>query len=669
MARGKHPAPLVFERAFALLGGYVTALLPLAILFPLAFGLARQVDLWSGKRFSQRKALASLLGIAAIPPFLLTGTILSTGGWIVTKPYAFAIPIVSVLLGSSLFAVLAILRTTDLLLVRVGYSVCCFVGSTLALALDAFVFPSLYETFHHLTFGLAIVLMFLGMESLIEIGVACLRWFPRLRCFLGSVIFLISLTFIFYSTRMFFALDENGRAVLLSRSRNAEYLLTTAKIHEKPPFLSVILDRVEAGRPVLPEPPAPTANPNTIPAAWNVVLLISDAMRADTLPPNRRTINPKKHAHPGDTPFLDGLIPKSFTFQYAYSPSNVTDVSMPSIFTGLTPETLRHKKGTPLSEKIAKSGRKPIAVVNDLFRSKRKKFNSLLRGFERVTSYSEKNQSRAVDTMLSAIDKVGDSPFFAWFHFYALHNPYYADKGRQFDSEGPFEERYRRALKWADKEIKKLFSGFERRGLLQNTVVILTADHGEGLGDHRLKTHGSYVYEEETRVPFYIWMPNSEGGTISSTVGLIDLVATLMDMIGKPATDTEGDSLWPLIENPELPWSRYYYLENASNNYVGIVMDRVKLIYNTTTEIMYRYDLQKDLRERRNLFKLDNEMDQLLLSHLLFHRPDLFLDGFSDADVRTRYRELLSHVGGLKPDAARLMKRIETVRKRQLKAH
>ena len=79
-----------------------------------------------------------------------------------------------------------------------------------------------------------------------------------------------------------------------------------------------------------------------------------------------------------------------------------------------------------------------------------------------------------------------------------------------------------------------LFDELQRRGVLDNTLVIITSDHGEGLGEHALFMHGESLYRTEIRVPLLILMPKLRPAVtvVRETVSLRDLPATVIDLVG-----------------------------------------------------------------------------------------------------------------------------------------
>ncbi|MCK5377682.1 MAG: sulfatase-like hydrolase/transferase, partial [Acidobacteria bacterium] len=139
------------------------------------------------------------------------------------------------------------------------------------------------------------------------------------------------------------------------------------------------------------------------------------------------------------------------------------------------------------------------------------------------------------------------SPFFLWLHLYDPHDPYTPPE--------PYASRYPRQpynaeVAFTDSLVGRFREALEAHGLLDRSLVILTADHGEGLGDHGERFHGFFVYETTIHVPLIIRFPHAaRAGTVAADpVSHVDLMPTILDAVGLPVPDDlEGTSLLPVI--------------------------------------------------------------------------------------------------------------------------
>jgi len=119
---------------------------------------------------------------------------------------------------------------------------------------------------------------------------------------------------------------------------------------------------------------------------------------------------------------------------------------------------------------------------------------------------------------------------------------------------------------YVDSEIRKLFDGLESRGLLDNTLVVLTGDHGESLGEHGETTHGYFAYNSTIWVPLIITGPGINTARIDEYVSHIDIFPTICDFLGieKPSF-LQGVSLLPLMDGKKLE-KRAIYFESLAGD-------------------------------------------------------------------------------------------------------
>jgi arylsulfatase A-like enzyme len=171
-------------------------------------------------------------------------------------------------------------------------------------------------------------------------------------------------------------------------------------------------------------------------------------------------------------------------------------------------------------------------------------------------------------------------PFFVFLNYVDAHGPYLppaefaapfqsapvADPFRRFvekpkrgvpDSTILREERdaYDGSIAYLDAELEKLFRELERRGAMENTLVIVTSDHGEEFGEHGLMGHGNSLYRPSLQVPLLLWRRGGIPGNVSvdAAVSLRDLAATIMEQVdGSASNAVPGRSLsrfWTVGDN------------------------------------------------------------------------------------------------------------------------
>lgn len=158
-------------------------------------------------------------------------------------------------------------------------------------------------------------------------------------------------------------------------------------------------------------------------------------------------------------------------------------------------------------------------------------------------------QRDGADTLASVaewLDRRPEGPFFLWVHLFDPHDPYTPPE--PYASEYP-DRPYDGEVAYTDSLVGKLRTQLERRGLLEESLLVLTGDHGEGLGDHGEVYHGYFIYESTAHVPLVIRAPGAAAGRVVETaVSHVDLLPTILDVAGIPIVETaQGSSLAPLL--------------------------------------------------------------------------------------------------------------------------
>jgi hypothetical protein len=363
-----------------------------------------------------------------------------------------------------------------------------------------------------------------------------------------------------------------------------------------------------------------------------VVLVTVDALRADALPPVR---DADEHpAAPGDTPWLDTLVAESTAFTHAYAQASTTIASMPVMFRSVRTFESPDRIGRPFARVMADLDRRPLAVVNDWFLEQdAPRIGAMLDGFQRVEVYTPSEMDRAIPSALELVDEVAPEPFVLWIHLFALHAPGY-DQRVLGPSDGSWPERYRRSVRWIDGQLAMLDAGLHERGLADRTIFVLASDHGEGLGDHGVMRHGATVFEEEVRVPLVLRIPGRPGAVRETTVGNVDLVPTLVDLLGgEPEPAMRGRSLVPLVADPTASWPRAYYMRNRTGELVALVQGRDKIVWDRSARAAMRFDLASDPHESASVYTGSPD-DERLLDRLFRLDPGLLADELGEPETR-----------------------------------
>lgn len=177
------------------------------------------------------------------------------------------------------------------------------------------------------------------------------------------------------------------------------------------------------------------------------------------------------------------------------------------------------------------------------------------------------------------------------------------------------KRRYDRSVRAVDRSVTRFLDDLKKRGLWDRTLVVVTADHGELLGEHGLLGHTEGLYEPILRVPMFVRdprYPRSEGAKIDALVERVDLTPTLLESAGA-ATDgleLQGRSLLPLLADPSAPWRRVAYASSKRNvaettdwtiDERAVRDERWKLIWSLPKGRWELYDLKDDPLETRDL--------------------------------------------------------------------
>lgn len=353
-------------------------------------------------------------------------------------------------------------------------------------------------------------------------------------------------------------------------------------------------------------------------AGMNVLVVSFDALRADALGYNgyqRET-----------SPNLDAFAAEALVFDNAYASAPVTPTSFAAAFTGLYPYKVfvgwQLIPATTLAEVMREAGYQTFALLNNAQLIVERNFDI---GFDHYETGPWKDLELAEEAK-AQLDEALDAeqPFFGWVHFISPHTPYTyrelsahiapkLEDGRFAESVGgSFEihsdEELKRARDLYDGEVffadylfGQMIAHLESRGALDNTIIVVTADHGEEFMDHGQVQHNA-LYEELVRVPLLIRHPDRLTGTRTNAPALtMDLLPTLAGLVGADAPqELDGinlaqpiDPLRHRIVTSMTNAGRYEILSERGGN---------KLIQICTPEFAEElYSLKEDPGEKNNI--------------------------------------------------------------------
>jgi len=358
----------------------------------------------------------------------------------------------------------------------------------------------------------------------------------------------------------------------------------------------------------------------------NVLVLTMDTTRADHLGCyGNRAIR---------TPVIDALASNGVLFANAFTPSPSTLPGHSSIFTGQYPYhhgarangTFRlSPEQTTLAEILKEAGYATGAFVSAYVLDGRFGLDQgfdvydddLTKGVQYSNhSFRERPAQFVNEAALEWLDTLGGEKFFAWLHYFDPHAPYVSPE--------PFREHYQEhpyagEIAYVDFEIGRLLSQLVERGVLDNTLIVLASDHGEGLGEHGEQTHSLLIYDATLHTPLIFCVPQLKGSgrVVHRQVSNADIMPTLLELLGIEAgIELDGVSL---CRGPE-SHPESIFVETLSPRVLhgwaplfGVRTLEAKYIHAPTPEY---YELKRDPKELHNLFE-NRPREVVALSEIL----------------------------------------------------
>jgi arylsulfatase A-like enzyme len=361
--------------------------------------------------------------------------------------------------------------------------------------------------------------------------------------------------------------------------------------------------------------------PELPPPPRNLLLISIDTLRADALGVYGSTS--------GASPALDRYAARSVVFEQAWSPSCKTAPAHAAMLTGLPPRVngidnfdtdFAHElpaRSVTLAETLRARGFRTAGITAG---GNVKAGLGFARGFETFDDQGSTPLQTKLDGLAKWIRaRAKGERWFAFFHTYRVHDPYFAppeliarfcDPGyrgrligerqklvtaiargadlapneppgardvevnywRRFDEHDPADQAYLRGLYQAcvadlDRQLFALLEQLEREGALDDTLVLLTSDHGEEFGEHGMQRHDQ-LWRESLHVPLIVHLPSDAcaGQRVTAAVSLIDIVPSLLELldVGDTSPLRLGKSWAGWLLNPELRHSRPVLSEHRS---------------------------------------------------------------------------------------------------------
>ena len=382
---------------------------------------------------------------------------------------------------------------------------------------------------------------------------------------------------------------------------------------------------------------------------YNLLLISIDTLRADYVGAyGKRQL----------TPAIDSLAGRSFLFESMFTTASTTLPAHLSLMTSRYPRDCRNgyavlNSVTTMAEVLSEHGYNCLACVSALPLDKR--FN-IQQGFSYYDadfsscrgSINLKNNKwfshsygvfdcNAEETTRRAISVLKahkqEAPFFLWVHYYDPHLPYepppgYYDPRKVTRTDFPYSfnptqsdldslhELYSGEVRFVDAQAKKLIEGVGQLYNLDTTMVVIVADHGENLYEHDgYLDHSRVVYDTVMWIPCLIHLPGVQGKRIGELVSIVDVMPTLLDLVGFEMEGGEGYSLVGLMEDPA-PVPVRSYVTCETNDFgvkeeeqtIAVRSKTMKYIYNNWMrgENLF-FNMEEEPRERRPMVTAEGD--------------------------------------------------------------
>jgi arylsulfatase A-like enzyme len=402
----------------------------------------------------------------------------------------------------------------------------------------------------------------------------------------------------------------------------------------------------------------PDTSPVGVHAGLNLLLLTVDTLRPDHL---------GCYGYPRDTsPAIDGLAARGVRFDNAFTYWPKTRGSFAALFTSRYASqhglNVRDRDLPEFNETLAEilkaNGYRTAAAVDNGNLDRALGFAQGFDRYEQAWLAADTEAERTERLTRFGVDflkQSGERPFFLWVHYVNPHTPYDPPEEilNRFRSDGriargpelapvvgyhggvnrhlmvpgetrlgDYIDRYDGEIAFADRALGRLLEALEATPERSRTLVVLTSDHGESLGEHDyFFDHGSDLFQPSLRVPLIIALPDvlSDGSAVGAPVSTLDILPTILDLLQlRFPAGLEGSSLLPLVRGSKERIRDRLFFQNDQHQ-MAVSNGRLKLISYPEGEGERRYelyDLSRDPEELRDRFPGARRAAQPLVAEL-----------------------------------------------------
>ncbi|MCK5256793.1 MAG: sulfatase, partial [Deltaproteobacteria bacterium] len=417
-------------------------------------------------------------------------------------------------------------------------------------------------------------------------------------------------------------------------------------------------------------------------APHSIILISLDTLRADHLG--------IYGYHRNTSPFIDAFAKESIVFEHAVVQAPNTLPSHMSIMTSLYPSfhgvtKLKNRladEHVTLAELLQEGGYRTAAFTDGAFMNAEFGFNQ---GFDIYNDNKRRGIARILPKVKRWLDKNKSNPFFLFIHCYDIHQPYdppppYNSIFHDFPYTGHltpngktllaawmnrlkvndedlrhFIALYDGGIRYTDKKIGEFLSYLRESGLEDQSLIIITSDHGEEFKEHNSFLHWQLYYRPNLHVPLIIRIPNypKKEIRVSKLVRSIDILPTILDIAELPFyPKAQGRSLLPLIKrhknrlNLSL-WQIFHlfakdssvsFAETANTDQRSIITDGYQMICNSELSLMQLFNLKADPLAKINIAEDNDEITKRLLYQWneLYNTKQNYISSEINLDQHTR---------------------------------
>lgn len=379
---------------------------------------------------------------------------------------------------------------------------------------------------------------------------------------------------------------------------------------------------------------------------YNILLISIDTLRADHL---------GCYGYGKKTSNIDSIADRSFVFKSMFTTSSTTTPAHVSLLTALYPRDCRNgyylqDSVTTMAEILSENGYSCLAFVSALPLDVRfnldqgfSYYNSDFSGCKGSVALKDnkwyghrcqafdRNAEETTQKVISTLRKMKVSkPYFLWVHYFDPHFPYqpptrYYDTSKITRDIFPFyfiptqsdleslNELYDGEIQFVDHQLKELIDGLKELGAYDNTIMVIVSDHGENLYEHEnYLAHAQVVYDTVMWIPCLFHLPGYQGTHVDEIVSIMDIMPTLLDLVGIKGKKYEGRSLVEMMEaRKPMPVRAYVTCETNDFGFkeeeqtIAVRTKEIKYIYNNwnLVEDIF-FDLKKDPLEKQPMRNL-----------------------------------------------------------------